>query len=115
MPRATVVLAVLAALALLTGLAAPAQAARPDGIGPGRWSVAGGGDYLRTGYNPDEGHPYFFNSSVTQPKPEWITKISDLPSGVFPMSGEIVAEGKVILGGASTNTILALDQDTGLP
>lgn len=79
------------------------------------WVVAGGGDKYRSGYNPEEPPPYFASQPVAQPNPEWVTKLSDLPSGVFPMGGLIVAEGKVIVGGASTNSLVALDRDTGLP
>lgn len=80
------------------------------------WPVAFGGDDFRSGFNPDETTPYFgLGRPALQPNPEWITKLSDFPSGVFPMSGIIVAEDKVILGGASTNSIVALDQATGLP
>ncbi|MGH2739271.1 MAG: PQQ-binding-like beta-propeller repeat protein [Actinomycetota bacterium] len=89
-------------------------------MGPVRardWYVAGGGDNFRSGYNSEEKPPYFVRSGkgAIQPKPEWITKFSDLPSGVFPMGGLIVAEGKVIFGGGSTNSIVALNQETGLP
>ncbi|MEX2459389.1 MAG: PQQ-binding-like beta-propeller repeat protein [Actinomycetota bacterium] len=81
------------------------------------WPVVGGGDGFRSGFNPDEKTPYFVRNGAAalQPKPKWITKISDLPSGVFIMGGTMVADGKVYVTGASTNTILALDQDTGLP
>ena len=79
------------------------------------WRVAGGGDGFRTGYARGEQPPYFADRKVNQPNPEWVTKLSDFPSGVFPMGGAVVAEGLVMVGGASTNTFVALDQDTGLP
>jgi outer membrane protein assembly factor BamB len=79
------------------------------------WPVAGGGDEFRTGYARGEQPPYFAGRGVSQPKPEWVTKLSDFPSGIFPMGGAVVAEGLVMVGGAATNTFLALDQDTGLP
>ncbi|HEV3474713.1 MAG TPA: PQQ-binding-like beta-propeller repeat protein [Actinomycetota bacterium] len=99
--------AILAFLAAIVAL--PSTAPARD------WPVAGGGDGHRTGYNPDEPPPYFAGSRVNQPNPEWVTKLSELPSGVFPMGGIIVAEGLVITPGASTNSIVALDQDTGIP
>ena len=78
--------------------------------------MVGGGDEFRSGYNSEEKPPYFVRGGpAMQPKPKWITKISDLPSGVFIMGGTMVADGKVYVTGASTNTILALDQETGMP
>lgn len=103
---------IAAGLALLIGaLVAPSPATARD------WPVVGGGDEFRSGYNPDERPPYFAGSgkAVNQPNPEWITKISDLPSGIFIMGGTMVADGKVFVTGAGTNTLLALDQATGMP
>ena len=84
------------------------------GASAGTWPTAGG-DRFHTGFNPAEAPPYFVNNPVTQPNPEWITKLSDLPSGVFLNGAPVVAEGLVIVGGGATNSIVALDQQTGLP
>ncbi|HVF12483.1 MAG TPA: PQQ-binding-like beta-propeller repeat protein [Actinomycetota bacterium] len=43
----------------------------------------------------------------------WTTKISDLPSGIFPMSPLLTYKGKVLVNGAGTNSVLALDAKTG--
>ncbi len=87
----------------------------PDASGRD-WYVAAGGDRYRSGFNPEETAPYFVSGSpAVQPNPEWVTKLSDFPSGNFLAGGIIVAEGKVIIGGGSTNSIVALDQETGLP
>jgi outer membrane protein assembly factor BamB len=98
----------LLALAISTLITMPPAEARD-------WTVAGGGDQYRSGYDPTEPPPYFTGRFVNQPNPEWITKLNDLPSGLFPMGGIIAAQGLVIVGGASTNSIVALNQDTGLP
>jgi outer membrane protein assembly factor BamB len=74
-----------------------------------------GGDRNHTGYNPAELPPYFIDNPVSQPRPEWVTKLSDLPSGVFLSGAPVVAEGLVIVGGGATNSIVALNQETGLP
>jgi outer membrane protein assembly factor BamB len=80
------------------------------------WYVAAGGDRYRSGFNPEETAPYFVSGApVTQPNPEWVTKLSDFPSGNFLAGGPVVAEGLVMIGGGSTNSIVALDQETGLP
>ena len=108
MRRTVAVSALTIAIAFLVLPAGPA--------GARDWPVVGGGDKYRSGYNPAETAPYFVRGGAAiQPKPEWITKISDLPSGVFIMGGTMVADGKVYVTGASTNTILALDQETGVP
>jgi len=43
----------------------------------------------------------------------WSTKISDLPSGIYPMSPLLTYRGKVIVNGAATNSVLGLDAKTG--
>lgn len=45
--------------------------------------------------------------------PRWTTKISDLPSGIYPMSPLLTYKGKVIVNGAATNSVLGLDAKTG--
>ena len=85
------------------------------------WAVGAGGDNYGTGYNPTEKRPPFINGGhlgtgdVDGPWLEWVTKISDLPSGVFPMGGIVVVDGIVYVSGASTNSFLALNAKTGLP
>jgi hypothetical protein len=103
------------AMALATALCLPATVSASPGSYQRNWEVSGGGDTLRTGYNPVEPPPYFINSKVNQPNPEWVTKLSDFPSGVFIGGGLVVVEGLVIVTGAATNSLIALDQDTGLP
>lgn len=58
------------------------------------------------------------NHSIDAPAPKthslrWSTKLSDLPSGIYPMSPLLVYGDKVILGGAGTNSVIALDKTTG--
>ena len=101
---AVAALAVAAALGALPG----------SPISAGTWPTAGG-DRFHSGFNRAEPPPYFVDNPVTQPNPEWITKLSDLPSGVFLGGAPVVAEGLVIVGGGATNSIVALDQQTGLP
>ncbi|MEO7804879.1 MAG: PQQ-binding-like beta-propeller repeat protein, partial [Actinomycetota bacterium] len=43
----------------------------------------------------------------------WQTKLSDLPSGIYPLSPLLVFDNKVILGGAGTNSVVALNSATG--
>lgn len=43
----------------------------------------------------------------------WSTKISDLPSGIYPMSPLLAYQGKVFVNGAGTDSVLALDAKTG--
>lgn len=43
----------------------------------------------------------------------WSTKISDLPSAVYPMSPLLAYRGKVFVNGAATNSVIALDAATG--
>src|SRR5690348_11228647 len=67
------------------------------------WSVGGGGDDFRTGYNPTEKTPPFINGGHVGtgdsdgPWLEWVTKISDLPSGVWPEAGVIASDGIVYI------------------
>lgn len=82
--------------------------------GAGTWPNLGG-DRSHTGFNPSETAPYFVNAPVSQPNPEWVTKLSDLPSGIFLSGAPVVAEGLVVVGGGATNSIVALDQESGLP
>jgi hypothetical protein len=110
--RLALVVALMAALSWLPGYvsASPGSYHRD-------WYVSGGGDLYRTGFNPQEQPPWFVRSGrpAVQPNPEWVTKLSDFPSGIFLGGGLIVVEGLVILTGGATNSIVALDQDTGLP
>ena len=86
-----------------------------------RWTVGGGGDDFRTGYAPTEKAPPFINGGhlgtgdADGPWLEWVTKISDLPSGVWPEAGMVVVDGIVYVSGAATNSFLALNAKTGLP
>ncbi|MCA1839451.1 MAG: PQQ-like beta-propeller repeat protein, partial [Actinobacteria bacterium] len=43
----------------------------------------------------------------------WSTKMSDLPSGIYPMSPLLVSAGRVIVNGAGTDSVLGLDVATG--
>jgi hypothetical protein len=86
-----------------------------------RWTVGGGGDDFRSGYNPTEKAPPFINGGhlgtgdADGPWLEWTTKISDLPSGVWPEAGIVAVDGLLYVTGAATNSFLALDAKTGLP
>jgi outer membrane protein assembly factor BamB len=86
-----------------------------------QWTVGGGGDDFRTGFNPTEKPPKFIagghlgTDDSDGPWLEWVTKISDLPSGVWPEAGMAVVDGIVYVAGAATNSFLALDASTGLP
>jgi outer membrane protein assembly factor BamB len=89
-----------------------------------RWEVGGGGDDFRTGFAPQEKAPPFISCNggpctttgdADGPWLEWTTKISDLPTGIYPQAGVAVVDGIVYISGASTNTFLALDARTGLP
>lgn len=87
------------------------------------WYVGGGGDAFRTGFNPTESRPKFTSCAPTDdachdskgPWLEWVTKISDLPSGAWIEGSMLVDKGLVFVNGGATNSFLALDQDTGLP
>jgi len=104
-------LALAAAVAVAMSLSPLGSASARD------WYVSGGGDKFRSGYNPEEAPPYFAGGGrpAVQPNPEWVTKLSDFPSGVFMAGGMLVVEGLVIVTGAATNSLVALDQETGLP
>jgi outer membrane protein assembly factor BamB len=86
-----------------------------------KWNVGFGGDAFETGYNPTEKPPPFINgghlasNDSDGPWLEWVSKISELPSGVFPESGLAVVDGIIYVSGAATNSFLALDAKTGLP
>lgn len=43
----------------------------------------------------------------------WSTKLSDLPSGIYPLSPLLVYDNKVFVNGAGTNSVVALDARTG--
>lgn len=89
------------------------------------WLNGGGGDNYRTGYAPDEKRPKFAKCDGGDdcistgdddgPWLEWVTKVSDLPSGAWLQAGIVVHDGKVFVSGGATNSFLALDTDTGLP
>ena len=104
-------------LAVATAIWFPGAVAAAPGSYHRDWYVSGGGDRYRSGYNPQEAPPYFVRSGrpAFQPKPEWVTKLSDFPSGIFLGGGIVVVEGLVIVPGGATNSLVALDQETGLP
>lgn len=43
----------------------------------------------------------------------WSTKLSDLPSGIYPISPILAVGGKVFVNGAATDSVIALDAKTG--
>jgi outer membrane protein assembly factor BamB len=112
-------------LVIIAALVAPQAVARSQSKwipnSATRWEVGGGGDDFRTGYNPTEKQPPFIaggnlaSDDGDGPWLEWVTKISDLPSGVWPEAGMAVVDGIVYVSGAATNSFLALDAKTGLP
>ena len=78
---------------------------------PGFQSKAGAADWTTDGGPDGTGFiqaPHFKTHSL-----RWSTKISDLPSGIFPMSPLLTFGGRVIVNGAGTNSVLALDAKTG--
>lgn len=105
------------ALAVATAIWFPGAVSATPGSYHRDWYVSGGGDRFRSGYNPQEAPPYFVRSGrpAFQPNPEWVTKLSDFPSGIFLGGGIVVVEGLVIVPGGATNSLVALDQETGLP
>jgi outer membrane protein assembly factor BamB len=113
------------ALVMLGAVLPRADAASPwnycDHVTATYWPVGAGGDRCRTGYNPTETQPSFISGGhsgtgdVDGPWLEWVTKLSDLPSGVFDTAGLVADNGLLFVGGASTNSFVALDIDTGLP
>jgi len=121
----TKLLVAITTMILLVALIAPEAFARTQAKwtrnSATRWTVGGGGDDFRTGYNPTEKQPPFIkgghigSDDTDGPWLEWVTKISDLPSGVWPEAGMVVVDGIVYVSGASTNSFLALDAKTGLP
>ncbi|MBI4728776.1 MAG: PQQ-binding-like beta-propeller repeat protein [Acidobacteria bacterium] len=86
-----------------------------------RWENGTSGDDFLTAYAPTEKRPPFIGGGhlgtgdSDGPWLEWVTKISDLPSGIFLMSGIAVVDGIVYTGGGATNSFLALNAKTGLP
>ncbi|MGH3858868.1 PQQ-binding-like beta-propeller repeat protein, partial [Actinokineospora sp.] len=112
-------------LALVGALIAPEAVARGQSKwtpnSATRWEVGGGGDDFRTGYNPTEKQPPFIGGGnlgtddSDGPWLEWVTKISDLPSGVWLEAGMAVVDGIVYVSGGATNSFIALDAKTGLP
>jgi outer membrane protein assembly factor BamB len=85
-----------------------------------RWYGVGGDNYV-SGFNPTEKRPPFIRGGhlgtddADGPWLEWVTRISDLPSGVFPLSSIVADDGLLFVSGASTNSFMALNQKTGLP
>ena len=122
--RAATLTVATAILIALGGLVAPDVGARsaskwrPNTAT--RWEGGFGGDNYSTGYNPTEKQPPFINGGHLAtgdsdgPWLEWVSKISELPSGVFPESGIAVVDGIVYVSGGATNSFLALDAKTGL-
>lgn len=89
-----------------------------------RWAIAPGGDNFLSGFNPTEKRPPFASCATAGcrgtgdadgPWLEWVTKISDLPTGSFVQAGLVAEDGILYVNGAATNSVLALDIDTGLP
>lgn len=126
--RRTIALRVAAAsataVALLAAMApsAVAKTKSPwDRADADTWYVGAGADNYRTGFNPTEKRPAFFagghlgTGDSDGPWLQWKTKISDLPSGIFPGAGIIVEDGIVYVSGGATNSFLALNAETGLP
>ncbi len=103
----------------------PARAASPwEPATTTAWTVSPGGDNYLTGFNQTEKTPKFAACRGTAclktgdadgPWLEWVTKISDLPSGSFPLAGVVVQDGILYASGGATNSFLALDIKTGLP
>lgn len=124
-PRTIRTAAALTSLVVLGVVVAPDAIARSQSkwkpTSATRWEVGAGGDDFRTGYNPTEKAPKFIGGGklgtddADGPWLEWVTKISDLPSGVFMQAGLAVVDGIVYSAGAATNSFLALDAKTGLP
>src|SRR5258706_16381477 len=86
-----------------------------------RGNAAAGEQSTRREPTPTEKRPPFFTTGHTGtgdddgPWLEWQTKISDLPSGIFPGAGVVVSDGIVYVSGGATNSFLALNESTGLP
>lgn len=86
-----------------------------------KWIVGAGGDECRTNFNPTEKQPPFIGGGhlgtgdSDGPWLEWSTKISDLPSAIFPGAGLIAEDGILYVSGGATNSFLALSMKTGLP
>ena len=124
-PRTVRVAALSSLLLVLAALVAPDAVARSQSKwkpnSATRWEVGGGGDDFRTNYNPTEKQPKFIaggkpaTDDSDGPWLEWVTKISDLPSGVWLQAGMAVVDGIVYVSGGATNSFLALDAKTGLP
>ena len=112
-------------LTLLVALLAPDALARSQTrwkpTSATRWEVGAAGDDFGTGYNPTERQPRFIGGGrpatddADGPWLEWVTKISDLPSGVWLEGGLVVVDGILYVSGGATNSFLALDIETGLP
>ena len=123
--RAVTLTVATAILVVLAGIVAPTAGARsspkwqPNSAT--RWEGSYGGDNYASGYNPTEKDPPFVNGGhlgtgdSDGPWLEWVSKISELPSGIFPEAGITVVDGIVYVSGAATNSFLALDAKTGLP
>jgi outer membrane protein assembly factor BamB len=125
--RGTIV-ALFAAATVMTAAVPEANAARSRSTwkpnSATRWEVGGGGDDFRTGFAPAETAPPFIScgssfcrgtGDADGPWLEWVTKISDLPTGAWPEAGIVVVDGILYLAGGATNSFLALDVSTGLP
>lgn len=116
---------VLTSLLVLAALVVPDAIARSQSkwkpTSATRWEVGAGGDDYRTGFNPTEKAPKFIGGGnlatddADGPWLEWVTKISDLPSGVWLQAGVAVVDGIVYVAGGATNSFLALNAKTGLP
>lgn len=112
-------------LIALAGLIAPEATARSaskwEPNTATSWTHGFGGDNYGTGYNKTEKQPRFINGGHLAtgdsdgPWLEWVSKISELPSGVFPEAGLLVEDGIVYVSGGATNSFLALNAKTGLP
>ncbi|MCA1832547.1 MAG: PQQ-binding-like beta-propeller repeat protein [Actinomycetota bacterium] len=122
---ASVTIITAAILAITAGVLPHAEAASPwiycKSVTATYWPVGSGADHCRTGFNPLEKQPPFISGGhmgtgdTDGPWLEWVTKISDLPSGVFDGAGLVADNGMLFVSGASTNSFLALNIATGLP
>lgn len=121
---------VAAALLAIAGVVLPPTPAMAREVSPWQpntattWAVGPGGDNFLTGYNQTETAPPFIGCSTAScrktgdadgPWLEWVTKISDLPTGSFPGASLVADDGLLFVGGGATNSFLALDMKTGLP
>lgn len=115
--------ALVAAVALATGPGTAEARSKSPWVpnSATHWENGASGDDFLTAYAPQERRPRFAaggnlgTGDSDGPWLEWVTRISDLPSGVWPLAGLAAANGVIYISGAATNSFLALDAKTGLP